>query len=135
MKNNRPLSAYKVKKIMRLFCIDVTATQAAEILGINRNTINRYYQGFRRTRDALRRGRGGRKFLRPQPHPGPSWPTQARARNLKAAGVRHLRARGTSLHRDRAGLLSQNPAKSHSRTCLVRERGAYRWLARLRRVG
>jgi len=54
MKNNRPLSAYKVKKIMRLFCIDVTATQAAEILGINRNTINRYYQGFRKAIHAHR---------------------------------------------------------------------------------
>jgi transposase len=48
VKNNRPISTYKAKKIMRLFCVDVTATQAAKILGINRNTINRYYAWFRK---------------------------------------------------------------------------------------
>lgn len=48
MSKNQPLSGYKVKKILWLFCVDVTATQAAAILGINRNTINRYYLWFRR---------------------------------------------------------------------------------------
>lgn len=44
---------------MRLFCVDVTATQAAKILGINRNTINRYYAGFRKAIHAHRtRARG-----------------------------------------------------------------------------
>ena len=33
---------------MRAFCADLTATQAAQMLGINRNTINRYYGIFRR---------------------------------------------------------------------------------------
>ena len=33
---------------MRAFCSDLTATQAAQMLGMNRNTINRYYLAFRR---------------------------------------------------------------------------------------
>ena len=41
------ISAYKIKKIMKCFCSDLTATQTAEILGMNRNTINRYYGLFR----------------------------------------------------------------------------------------
>ena len=41
------LSRYKQEKIIRLFCADVTATQAALILGMNRKTINRYYGAFR----------------------------------------------------------------------------------------
>lgn len=32
---------------MRAFCSDLTATQAGEMLEINRNTINRYYGAFR----------------------------------------------------------------------------------------
>lgn len=34
---------------MRAFCADVTATQASHLLGLNRNTINRYYVVFRET--------------------------------------------------------------------------------------
>ena len=41
------LSKYKVHKIISLFCADVTATQAALLLGLNRKTINRYYGTFR----------------------------------------------------------------------------------------
>jgi transposase-like protein len=42
------LSRYTVEKIMRHFCVDVTATQAAWLLGLNRKTVNRYYGMFRR---------------------------------------------------------------------------------------
>jgi transposase len=45
--NNNKLSDYFVKKIMRCFCADITATQATQLLEINRNTINRYYDLFR----------------------------------------------------------------------------------------
>jgi len=45
--NNRPLSDYKVKKILWHFVVDVTATQTAQLLQINRNTVNRYYSKFR----------------------------------------------------------------------------------------
>lgn len=47
MKYNR-LSRYQIKKIMKCFCEDLTATSAAKILAINRNTINAYYNAFRR---------------------------------------------------------------------------------------
>jgi hypothetical protein len=40
-RNNRPLSEYKVKKILWHFIVDVTASQASTLLQINRNTINR----------------------------------------------------------------------------------------------
>jgi transposase-like protein len=47
MKYNR-LSTYKIKKIMRCFCEDLPASKTAKILEINRNTINSYYNDFRR---------------------------------------------------------------------------------------
>ena len=47
MRYNR-LSRYKILKIIRCFCEDVNATSASKILGLNRNTINLYYNHFRR---------------------------------------------------------------------------------------
>ena len=44
---NKPLSRYKVKKIIRCFLLELTATQTAKLLEINRNTVNRYYKQFR----------------------------------------------------------------------------------------
>nr|WP_298657140.1 IS1595 family transposase [uncultured Flavobacterium sp.] len=41
------LSKYKQKKIIHCFSNELTATQTAKLLGINRNTINRYYTQFR----------------------------------------------------------------------------------------
>lgn len=41
------LSEYKIKKIMRFFCEDITASKTAILTGINRNTINRYFNIFR----------------------------------------------------------------------------------------
>jgi transposase len=41
------ISKFKMKKILRYFAEDITATKAAALLGINRNTINRYYTIFR----------------------------------------------------------------------------------------
>ena len=41
------LSKHMQHKIILHFCSDVTATQAALLLGLNRKTINRYYQAFR----------------------------------------------------------------------------------------
>jgi transposase len=47
MNKKNGLSRYRQEKIMRAFCGDLTATQAAQILSINRNTLNRYYGAFR----------------------------------------------------------------------------------------
>ena len=41
------LSKYKSRKILEVFCNDLNASVAAQILGINRNTVNRYYNLFR----------------------------------------------------------------------------------------
>lgn len=48
MKYNK-LSNYKIKKILRCFTLDLTATQTSKLLSFNRNTINRYYSIFRNT--------------------------------------------------------------------------------------
>ena len=42
------LSRYKILKIVECFCLDLTATQTKSILGINRNTINRFFMLFRK---------------------------------------------------------------------------------------
>ena len=47
MKYNSKLSTYKIKKIIQCFCIDIDATKTALLLGLNRNTINRWYNIFR----------------------------------------------------------------------------------------
>ena len=41
------LSNYKIKKIIQYFCEDITANKTSKLLGINRNTINRYFNIFR----------------------------------------------------------------------------------------
>jgi transposase-like protein len=46
MKYSR-LSTQKVNKLIRCFCEDITATSAAKIIGVNRNTVNSYYREFR----------------------------------------------------------------------------------------
>jgi transposase len=46
MKFNR-LSKYRIRKILAVFAKDLSASVAAEILKLNRNTINRYYSLFR----------------------------------------------------------------------------------------
>lgn len=47
MQYNRKISKYKIKKILKCFTEDYTATNAATHLKLNRNTINRYYHIFR----------------------------------------------------------------------------------------
>lgn len=41
------LSTRKLKQIMRYFCADLTATQATQLAGVQRKTINRWYNQFR----------------------------------------------------------------------------------------
>ena len=42
------MSRYKIKKIIECFSEDITASSAAEILKLNRKTVNSYYNEFRR---------------------------------------------------------------------------------------
>jgi len=41
------ISDFKLKKIILHFCVDIEASKAAIVTGINRNTINAYYHHFR----------------------------------------------------------------------------------------
>ena len=47
MNKKNGLSRYRQRKRISLFCADVTATQAALLAGLNRNTVNRYFRLFR----------------------------------------------------------------------------------------
>lgn len=42
------ITKYKVKKILECFCVDVDATKTAQLLELNRKTINRYFSLFRK---------------------------------------------------------------------------------------
>jgi transposase len=41
------ISTYKIKKILEAFCADLSAKAASEVLKVNRNTVNKYYNYFR----------------------------------------------------------------------------------------
>ena len=41
------LSKQKRKKLLECFAADLSATQTAKVLGMNRNTVNLWYQNFR----------------------------------------------------------------------------------------
>jgi transposase-like protein len=45
--NNRPLSKYLQRRVIAAFANQLTASEAARVLRINRNTINRYYRLLR----------------------------------------------------------------------------------------
>jgi len=41
------ISEIKFRQILKLFCIDLTATQISELTGLNRNTVNKYLKLIR----------------------------------------------------------------------------------------
>ncbi len=41
------LSDFKIKKLVWYFCVDVEASKVSLIVGLNRNTVNRFYHLFR----------------------------------------------------------------------------------------
>ena len=45
--NRSKTSEAKFRQIVKLFCLDLDASQIAELSGLNRNTINRYLRGIR----------------------------------------------------------------------------------------
>jgi transposase len=47
MVRNSKISEFKIKKILKCFCEDLPATKTAKILGLNRKTIDRFYNIFR----------------------------------------------------------------------------------------
>jgi len=44
---NAKLSTFKIKKIISLFCLDIPASKSAPLVGVNRNTINHWFNKFR----------------------------------------------------------------------------------------
>ena len=51
---NKPLTVYKKKKLIASFCEELTATQAAHRLHLDRNTVNKYYKRIREAIAAYR---------------------------------------------------------------------------------
>jgi transposase-like protein len=47
MLRHSKISVYKIKKILKCFCVDLQAVQTAKMLGLNRKTVDRYYGIFR----------------------------------------------------------------------------------------
>ena len=45
--NRAKISTYEIKKIIKHFCVDITASKTAILVGLNRKTINRWYKIFR----------------------------------------------------------------------------------------
>lgn len=45
--NRAKISQYEVKKIIKHFCVDITASKTAILVGLNRKTINHWYKIFR----------------------------------------------------------------------------------------
>ncbi len=41
------ISEAKIRQIVKLFALDLTASQTAKIVGLNRNTVNRYFTALR----------------------------------------------------------------------------------------
>lgn len=48
MLNQAKISTFKIKKIIKCFCLDINACKTAPLLGINRNTINHWFNVFRK---------------------------------------------------------------------------------------
>jgi transposase-like protein len=48
MFDNSKLSSYRVAKIVECFCLDIDASKTAQLLRLNRKTVNRYFGTFRR---------------------------------------------------------------------------------------
>lgn len=49
MLNKSKISQYKIKKILKYFAEDYTSSEASLLTKLNRKTVNRYYQTFRKT--------------------------------------------------------------------------------------
>lgn len=48
MLNNCKISRYKIKKILKYFVKDYTSTEASKLMQLNRKTLDRYYNIFRK---------------------------------------------------------------------------------------
>ena len=94
------VTAQKRNRIFLCFKNDLPATQAAEICGVNRNAVNRYYNLLHRAilSESIREARAG----------------EARARGCRQdARVRAAQARGQGVRDSRARLLERVADAGH----------------------
>ena len=133
------ISEAKIREIVRDVAADLTALQAAALSGLNRNTVNRLYRGVRERMllacEAQRRLFGvvevDERFFGARRVKG----RRGRGAYGKTDRLRHLRAAGPRLYRDRPGLLKAHPPGHHPRPGRPAHRHQLRWLARLPRPG
>ena len=131
------ISEAKIREVVRYVAADLTALQAAALSGLNRNTVNRLYRGVRERMllacEAQRRLVGvvevDESFFGARRVKG----RRGRGRLRQDRRLRHLRAAGPRLYRDRPGLLEAHPAGNYPRPGGPAHRHQLRWLARLPR--
>ena len=128
------ISEAKIREIVRYVAADLTALQAAALSGLNRNTVNRLYRGLRERMllacEAQRPLFGvvevDESFFGGAPGQGPAWARRLRQNRR----LRHLRAAGPRLYRDRSGLLEAHAPGHHPRPGRPAHRHQLRRLAR-----
>ena len=121
-------SEAKIRGVVRCFAADLTALQAAALSGLNRHTVNRLYRGLRE-RIVL-----GCETQRPLFGVVEVDESLFGARCLRQnSRLRHLRAPGASLHRDRLGLLEADVTGHYPGPGGRQHRHPFRWLAWLQR--
>ena len=104
------ISEAKIREIVRYVAADLTALQAAALSGLNRNTVNRLYRGGR---ERMRLACEAQRPLFGVVEVDESF---FGARRLRQDGrLRHLRAAGPRLYRDRPGLLEAYAPGHHPR--------------------
>ena len=124
------ISEAKIREIVRYVAADLTALQAAALRGLNRNTVNRLYLGVRER--MLLACEAQRRLLGVVEVDESFFGARRRRQERR---LRHLRAAGPRLDRDRPGLLNAHPPGHHPRSGRPAHRHQLRWLARLPRLG
>ena len=126
---NKGLSDYKIKKIMDCFCVDIRASKTALFLGINRNTINRYFNQFRKKIAASLSGASGLFFGEIECDESYFGPKRIRGkRGRGSAGKTPVLTRRNRVCRDCGKLLK---SQTHAHYSGKNPRGisrVYRWL-------
>src|SRR5215471_8365323 len=107
------LSAHHFRQLLRLFALDLEATTVADLTGLNRNTVNRYFLALRqriaRACEQETPLRGGRILLRPSARQGEAGPRRRQQNDC----LWHLQTEWESLYGDRPRRDNAHPA-SHS---------------------
>jgi hypothetical protein len=99
------ISRAKFRQILRLFALDLTAVQIAELAHLNRNTVNRYLKLIRRQVASFCESESpftGEVELDESYFGAKACSRQARPRSLRENDrLRHLQAQRQRLYRDR----------------------------------